>query len=419
MKHDTLKKLEDELEVINNSLQGRKSIEAAKLLTELQTTNSKEILFNAMRELYKFSKKTLKALESISTGAPVSGPTSDDIKSMIKQEFTDTLPGLLQEALKKHSSMEKPLENEDKAPETSHTLILENIPTSQNEDTAKEEAQISDDHWTTVVSKHVNKTLSSVPVIKARAANGAAKLHFKSKEDQEKAKEALQASYRVTSKTEEIKKLDPKVTIYDLSVDITSKELLEERKTLLEKKLLEKNEYIRVLKNSGETCKIIYVDKNNSSGSFGVLQVSPKIRDAMKQNRDRVCIDLQVHVVKDRVHAVQCFHCQEFGHMSKSPFCKKTDFPATCFYCAGSHKSKECTKKGEQNKDAMKCSNCAKSKNSREKNKCHTHKASDTLCPFFVKEKERIMARTAGYPEQAKNSYVQKAKELQRKYGRV
>ena len=406
---DTMKKLEEELEVINNSLIGKKKIEDAKLLVDLQTTNSKEIMFKAIKELFKFSKKTLKVLGSISTGVPVSGPTADDIKSMIKQEFTEILPGLLQEALNKHSNTEKPLEDGDEPQGTSHTLILENLHSSVDEEEAKEEAKISEQEWTTMVSKDVKKTLKDVPVLKARSTNGAAKLHFKSKEDRDQATEALKTRYKVTPKTEEIKKLDPKVTIYDLGADITTKELLEE-------KLLEKNDYIRDLKNNGETCKIIYV---NEDDNFGVLQVSSKIRDAIKQNRDRVCIDLQVHVVKDRVHAVQCFHCQEYGHMHKSPFCKKTGLPATCFYCAGPHKSKECNEKKEKNKAAMKCSNCAKSRNSREKNKCHTHKASDALCPFFVREKERIMTRTAGYPEQAKNSYVQKAKELQRKYGRV
>ena len=47
-----------------------------------------------------------------------------------------------------------------------------------------------------------------------------------------------------------------------------------------------------------------------------------------------------------------------------------------------------------------------------------THKAWDTLCHFYVREKEMIMSRTMGYTQEAKNAYRQRVQELRTKVGR-
>ena len=104
--------------------------------------------------------------------------------------------------------------------------------------------------------------------------------------------------------------------------------------------------------------------------------------------------------------------------MAKSRFCKDKDKDPTCFYCAGNHSSKDCNTKKANKTKKIKCYNCSKSRNHSERNAATTHKASDTLCPFYVRERERVMSRTIGC-EQAKNSYLQKVKELKVKIGRV
>lgn len=180
--------------------------------------------------------------------------------------------------------------------------------------------------------------------------------------------------------------------------------------------LLDKDKKIKALKDDGELIKVVFFDKDKR---FAVIQVSPKIRDVIKSNKDRVCIDLQYYDVKDRIHVIQCYHCQEYGHMSGSPYCKQKGSDSTCFYCAGKHASKDCNNKKDKKTNSIKCSNCEKSKNRNERSACGTHKASDTLCPFYVRERERTMSRTAGYSEEAKNAYLRKVKELRQKYGRV
>jgi hypothetical protein len=408
MTHEKIKKLEDELEVINNSLQGRKSIEAAKLLTELQTTNSKEILFNAMRELYKFSKKTLKLLDSVSSGAPVPGPTSDDIKSMIKQELTDTLPGLLQEALNNHSSMEKSPNKADdlavKPSELVHTMEV-NIP------------EVEDDSQPGAWRTALRGPCRSLPVNRAvyDPVKRVAKLHFETKDSMDKAQDACKNSnLTATTNSAERKKILPKLTILNLDPHIDSASVLKEE-------LLDKNSFLRELNEADKSLRIVFVDKKTKPADrYAVIEVSLKIREAIRRNGDKLCIDLERYHVTDRYYVIQCYHCQEYGHMADSEYCKRKGGPATCFYCAGEHTSKECSERKAKKTDKIKCSNCAKSKNRDEKRLCGSHKAGDYACPCYIREKAHLMTRTVGCSVQTKNSYLQKAREIQRrKFGKA
>ena len=236
---------------------------------------------------------------------------------------------------------------------------------------------------------------------KASVSGGTAILNFASKAHLDEAKEALSLKYKVSSKSEDRKKLDPKLTIRDIPTDIISKETLEE-------KLLEKNENMKSI-------KVVFFDDKQR---YAVIQVSAETRESIRRNGDCVNIDLSEHYVTDRFHVIQCYHCQEFGHMANSRYCKDKDKDPTCFYCGGSHTSRDCMNKKDNKIKKMKCSNCCKSRNPSEKNSAATHKASDNLCPSFVRERAAIMSRTAGC-EQAKNSYIQRIKEAKARLGRV
>lgn len=399
-------KLEAELEVINKSIKGKNTIESAKVLSDIPPSNSKDDLFKVIKELYLLSKRMLSNIGKTTDKTTTSQITAEDVQSLVRTQLTDVLPGLLKEALENHDCP-KEEKKEDEKPSESHTLVIKKIQESEDD----KENKITETEWTQVVKKDVKNTLKSVPVIKAQTSNGDVKLHFKSGKDMNQAQEALGLKYKVTSKTQEKKKFDPKLTISDLDPAITSKESLEEL-------LLEKNAFLKDFKDAGEPWKISYLSRNKDD-RFAVLQVTVKIREAIRRNNDRIYVDLQQHQVRDRYYVIQCYHCQEYGHTSGSPFCKRKDLKPKCFYCAGPHVSKGCKNKEDKVTGSIKCSNCENSRNRAERNKCTTHKASDTLCPFYVRETERIMARTAGCSEEAKNLYIQKAKALQTRYGRV
>ena len=168
-----------------------------------------------------------------------------------------------------------------------HTLLVEKT-------TESGEEEIPENEWKTSIMKDVKTKLKHVPVLKAASSNGAAKLHFKTKEDLDKAQDALRVDYKVTSKSEDKKKLNPKLTIADIDPDVTSDEMLTDE-------ILNKNEKIKCLKEAGEVLKVVFFDKTQR---YAVIQVSPKIREVIRSNRDRVCIDLQYYDVRDRIHVM-------------------------------------------------------------------------------------------------------------------
>lgn len=395
------KKLIDELEELNNSLKGKKTIECASVLTDIPPTNSKDDLFKCVKQLYTFSKKVLEQAQASTVDS--NSTSTKDIENLITKQLTDVLPGLLETALQKHTGkVETVIE---KPPSFSHTMEIESI-TKEGED----KQVMNDNHWAKIVRKDVRGACKSVPVNKAAydPSTCAAKVHFTSKADMDKAHDALKSKYKLTTKSLEMKKFDPKLTISGLDPEITTKEALEEE-------LLNKNRFIKDLKDCGESLKIDHFDTDER---IAVLQVSPKMREAIRQNDDKVCIDLERYHVRDRIRVLQCYHCQEYGHKSGSRYCKQDSSKSTCFFCAGAHTSKGCEYRKAKKYDEIKCSNCAKSKNRHERDMCKSHKASDSLCPFYVREKERTMSRTAGC-EIAKNLYLKRVKELQRKHGRV
>ena len=421
---------EKELDTINNSIKGKVKIDAAATVTDIATNNSKENLFKVAKELYLLNKKILSSLHEEPTGtaqAPESSDhlTAEDVNKLMETKLTnffpgllnEALPGLLDEALKRHSTNGGNPPEAVKAPEPtiekpvkSHSILLGEL---QKEGSEEPKEEMSQGKWNTVVKGDVARSLETVPVVRAQYKGGSARLDFKSEEDMKKAENALKDRYSITSRTKEQKKLDPKLTISDLDAEISTKEILEQ-------KLFQKNEFLVHQKEAnGERLTVIFLGKDHRGNLEGVIQVSAGMRDAIRRNDDRLCVGLQRHSVRDRIHVIQCFHCQGYGHKTGSPYCKLKDMKeGICFFCAGSHSTRDCRRKKNKETDKVKCVNCSNSKSRQEREKSCTHRANDTLCPFYVREKERIMARTHGC-EALKNVYRRRTEEHQRKQGRL
>ena len=421
---------EKELDTINNSIKGKVKIDAAATVTDIATNNSKENLFKVAKELYLLNKKILSSLHEEPTGtaqAPESSDhlTAEDVNKLMETKLTnffpgllnEALPGLLDDALKRLSTNGGNPPEAVKAPEPtiekpvkSHSILLGEL---QKEGSEEPKEEMSQGKWNTVVKGDVARSLETVPVVRAQYKGGSARLDFKSEEDMKKAENALKDRYSITSRTKEQKKLDPKLTISDLDAEISTKEILEQ-------KLFQKNEFLVHQKEAnGERLTVLFLGKDHRGNLEGVIQVSAGMRDAIRRNDDRLCVGLQRHSVRDRIHVIQCFHCQGYGHKTGSPYCKLKDMKeGICFFCAGSHSTRDCRRKKNKETDKVKCVNCSNSKSRQEREKSCTHRANDTLCPFYVREKERIMARTHGC-EALKNVYRRRTEEHQRKQGRL
>ena len=424
------KQWEKELDTINNSIKGKAKIDAAATVSEIGSNNSKETLFKVAKELHILTTKILSSLheEPIGTAQlPESSAnfTPEVVNKLMEAQLTkflpgflnEALPGLLDDALQRHSANGGNPPEAVKVPEPtvekpviSHSILLGEL---REEGNAEQGEEMSQGKWNTVVKGDVAKSLETVPVVRAQYKGGAARLDFKTEEDMKKAENALKDRYSITSRTKEQKKLDPKLTISDLDAEITTKEILEQ-------KLLQKNEFLKHQKEvNGERLTVLFLGKDHRGNLEGVIQVSVGMREAIRRNEDRLCVGLQRHSVRDRIHVIQCFHCQGYGHKTGSPYCKLKDVKeGICFFCAGSHSTRDCRRKKNKETDKVKCVNCSNSKSRSEREKSCTHRANDTLCPFYVREKERIMARTHGC-EALKNVYRRRTEEHLRKLGRL
>ena len=92
----------------------------------------------------------------------------------------------------------------------------------------------------------------------------------------DRAAKALESKYKVTAKSEDNKKLDPKVTITGIDPDI------KDSKTLLEE-LRNKNSFIA--DGEPDDLKVVFFDQKEH---FAVLSVSVKMRGIIKDNNDNI-----------------------------------------------------------------------------------------------------------------------------------
>ena len=403
-------KLEQELQTISKSVQGKVKVDAMVSLNgELSPANKKEDLIKVIKELYSFSKKTLELLKK----SP--GETKEsavDVSAIVRETMTSFMPGLLEKALNDMQLRNEPVDktrDDDDVPRETHILTLEKRAGPGSEEPQK----ITENEWTDVVKKNVRNKLQHVPLKQAPTLTkeGAGRLRFNTKEHMDSAKVALAEEYNMTSDSREVKMLEPKLTMHDLKGDFDTPENLR-------LKILEKNSSIKRLVDDGDMFRVVFLDKTEKD--WACLQVSPRIRQCIRQSRNFIHADLREYRVSDRYHVVQCFDCQRFGHMSGSEHCKckKHNASPTCFYCAGSHKSKECNKKQNKDTSSMKCVNCSQSRFRSQQDKCRTHTAADRLCPSYVYEQSQIMGRTSGCKE-SKNYYLQRTKALQKERGIV
>lgn len=394
---DEEREFKDRLNEINQtSLAGKTTLKAAFKAGMVPPSNKKMELFNTMEKLFSLASDMLKHLDDKNTNDINSVNIRSGLTDLMKKEIGDIIEQKLKEnthtSLTSGTTSKQEVTN-DLQPKETHKLVMEKA--ENGEDSSTNTGKID---WT-----EVKRALKSVPVIKTSSRpNGSTMIHFKTKKDLETAEKELKKNeqIKVTTRSETEKKLNPKITIFNIDPDITSKEeLLEE--------LLLKNEHLKTVNDLNEEIKVVFID---TSDRFAVIQMSLKMRDAIRRNDDKVSIGLQMHTVKDRFHVVQCYHCQRFGHMANSPYCKQRQSHPTCFYCAGDHASKDCQHKKNKKTEKRKCSNCCSSNTKEIKQNATTHVASDTLCPSFVKEKERLMNRTLG-AETTKNEYLQWVRE--------
>ena len=116
----------------------------------------------------------------------------------------------------------------------------------------------------------------------------------------------------------------------------------------------DQNPAISDLITAGEEFTVLFTkDGRNSDKCTAVARVSSKIRNFIKNSRNRVFIGISSCRVFDRFFVKRCNNCQEFGHYKDS--CTN---PVKCGHCGENHQSDTCTLKDSPDLSLLSCCNC-------------------------------------------------------------
>ena len=180
---------------------------------------------------------------------------------------------------------------------------------------------------------------------------------------------------------------EPSISLVGLTEELTKSELMEQ--------IREQNPVMKTLTDAGETFAILFIKKPTDRYKHYqvIARVSPRIRDAIKSNWNRLYIGIQAIKVYDRFYVKRCNKCNQFGHYAKD--CNNQKVCGVC--CSEDHESQGCPNKDTTDMTTVKCINCRK--RGLEEN---GHKASWFKCPAYIEAQKKVRG-TIPYYDGPKN----------------
>ena len=273
----------------------------------------------------------------------------------------------------------------------------------------KEVTSYTSKTWSEVVKNKLPEQLGNLPVDNVKLTNkGLGYLAFPNKEARDQAAENLKDVFNVKIQDKAKKSVYPKIKISGLNKNLFNKNNISE----LRQEILKKNVGLKELvENEKKTFEIIFInDQKEQTYSYAVAKVDPLIKDLINKNGSKLYIGLSACRVSDRVHLLQCYSCQQFGHKIGSTRCPLKDTnDKVCLYFSGNHLSRDCQIKKDKNPENFKCSNCAKSSSETIKAGAMGHTTTSPNCPIFQRELKAMLNRTMGMNSSnilAKNAVV-------------
>ena len=173
----------------------------------------------------------------------------------------------------------------------------------------------------------------------------------------------------------EPRKMLPKMTLLDVPPSLPDSEIVSG--------IQEKSPMIKGLLDAGHTLTLLFSRVKNGK-KMAVIKMSPDVRNTIVRSGNRVFLGLSSCRAFDRFWALQCHHCQKFGHTKDR--CPKKSASPICGFCAGSHTSSDCP-----DKSVLKCVNCSSLGNLLER--CR-HSASSLDCPVMISERKKVIENT-------------------------
>ena len=366
---------------------------------------SKAVLWTVVKELYSLLPDTRRC--STQSSESVTSFTAEDLKETLdklKEDLLTTLPDLVAPKVSMILAPGKSAISDVNRLNAEHGTVTPVTPVKRYL-TIKDKGDdgpMCEKKWTTVVKTQVETALKKIPVLDLSVNKKRTNLMFETDAQLEQAKEVLSPFLDVSPVVEKEKKRDPRIMINDLDHDLLDKEIL------LSEIVSGKNESIKRLVDEGHPVKVVHV---NVTGRYAVIQVSPEVRKAISERKDKLFLKLRQHSVRNRFYVTQCFHCQRFGHVAGSIYCPNKDKSAVCAFCTGDHDTRSCQAKKDNVLSRMKCVNCDHGGSKEDKRHAQSHPASSSMCPFYINAKGRLMESTSGVTKEEKNMYLTRAWE--------
>ena len=315
---------------------------------------------------------------------PGSAINIDTLKNEITSDIKKCLPDLIDMAVDRFKgNCEKTEETQTVSNPIKHTLTIK--------PTDAENQIFTKTSWADTVKNSLPSKLSSVPISKSLLTqSGVGYMLFPDEKSRDLAKHLLQKDFVTQTGEKSVQAVFPKLRIN--GIDCSRYKVGQHE--ILKDAILKKNPLLKELVNDNQKLFDILFIKNSVSGTgFAVAKVDPAIRQVIKNNGNKIFIDMSACNVSDRLHLLQCYTCQEFGHMKNSEHCKSKDKPV-CLYCSQNHLSKNCPYK--KHKADHNCSNCSKSSNLVTRNNSKGHTTTSIICPFVQNEAKSLINRTMG-----------------------
>ena len=197
----------------------------------------------------------------------------------------------------------------------------------------------------------------------------------------------LIASDFVHKEVTAVKEKFPCISIVGIEDEVTKSNLVMQ--------LTKQNPKIETLVNAGEEFTVLFV-KSTHSGYNAVARVSPKIRTAIRSERNRIFHGVTCCKVYDRFHIKRCNNCQGYGHFKDD--CTKS---SCCAYCTGNHDSQQCNLKDCEDTEHS-CVNCKTAG----KDDFTGHTAFSWKCPTYIAAQTRLKSTIPYYETSNKKSHL-------------
>ena len=251
--------------------------------------------------------------------------------------------------------------------------------------------------WASITKKELSAKLAKIPVDGSFLnKKGAGCLSFPSKASRDEAAENLKNEFQLKRIDQQKKNIFPKIKISGLNKDAYGKNSKQD----LRSDILSKNPIINEAIERGCMLEIVFIQETEESNyNFAVAKIDLEMMKLIERKGNFLNIHFSRCRVTKRIHVLQCYTCQKFGHKAGDEKClhKGTNINV-CMYCSENHKASVCPNR--KAKDKHQCANCLNSNIESIKVKAIGHSTSSQECPIFKNELNRVLDRTIGLSKQ-------------------